>query len=81
MAPVGAAPVRSGPTGALRLLPLAGRWLLTQAGVSDAGVLDVTLCEEFFGGALTTVMFAFMIALLAPLRRHAPVPAAAQPAP
>ncbi|QAT83106.1 major facilitator family transporter [Corallococcus coralloides] len=48
-------------TGSLRLLPLAGRWLLTQAGVSDAGVLGVTLAEEFFGGALTTVMFAFMM--------------------
>ncbi len=125
-------------TGTLRLLPLAGRWLLTRAGVSDASVLGVTLTEEFFGGALTTVMFAFMmsrtdrrigathytllasvevagkapagplagvladpkfgnlgyanmfllgvvlsaafLALLAPLRRHAPAPAAPQPA-
>ncbi|RYZ46687.1 MAG: MFS transporter, partial [Myxococcaceae bacterium] len=48
-------------TGTLRLLPLGGRWLLTQVGVSDAGVLGVTLTEELFGGALTTVMFAFMM--------------------
>jgi MFS transporter, PAT family, beta-lactamase induction signal transducer AmpG len=48
-------------TGTLRLLPLAGRWVLTQVGASDAGVLGVTLTEEFFGGALTTVMFAFMM--------------------
>ncbi|RKH01215.1 MFS transporter [Corallococcus sp. CA053C] len=48
-------------TGTLRLIPLAGRWVLTQVGVNDAGVLGVTLTEEFFGGALTTVMFAFMM--------------------
>ena len=48
-------------TGTLRLIPLAGRWVLTQVGVSDEGVLGVTLAEEFFGGALTTVMFAFMM--------------------
>lgn len=48
-------------TGALRVLPLAGRWLLAQGGVTDEGVIGVTLAEEFCGGALTTVMFAFMM--------------------
>lgn len=48
-------------TATLRLVPLVGRWWLAQAGVTDAGVIGVTLTEEFFGGALTTVMFAFMM--------------------
>ena len=48
-------------TATLRLFPLMGRWWLAQTGVSDAGVIGVTLAEEFFGGALTTVMFAFMM--------------------
>jgi PAT family beta-lactamase induction signal transducer AmpG len=48
-------------TATLRVGPLVGRWLLATAGVSDASVIGVTLAEEFFGGALTTVMFAFMM--------------------
>lgn len=48
-------------TAALRALPLAGQCLLALAGASDAGVLAVTLSEHFFGGALTTAMFAFMM--------------------
>lgn len=48
-------------TASLRILPLAGRWWLAQFGVSDASIIGVTLAEEFFGGALTTVMFAFMM--------------------
>jgi PAT family beta-lactamase induction signal transducer AmpG len=57
MPPVGALTV----TATLRVLPLLGRWWLAKAGVTDAGVIGVTLAEEFFGGALTTVMFAFMM--------------------
>jgi PAT family beta-lactamase induction signal transducer AmpG len=48
-------------TAALRVFPLIGRWWLAQKGVTDAGVIGVTLAEEFFGGALTTAMFAFMM--------------------
>jgi MFS family permease len=48
-------------TATLRLFPLIGRWWLAQSGVTDAGVIGVTLAEEFFGGALTTVVFAFMM--------------------
>ncbi|MBZ4422201.1 MFS transporter [Myxococcus sp. RHSTA-1-4] len=50
-----------GLTATLRVLPLVGRWGLATAGVSDSAVIGVTLAEEFFGGALTTVMFAFMM--------------------
>ncbi|MFP2928417.1 MFS transporter [Pyxidicoccus sp. 3LG] len=46
---------------ALRVVPLLGRWLLAVNGVSEASVIGVTLAEEFFGGALTTTMFAFMM--------------------
>jgi PAT family beta-lactamase induction signal transducer AmpG len=48
-------------TATLRIFPLVGRWWLAKMGVTDAGVIGVTLAEEFFGGSLTTVMFAFMM--------------------
>ncbi|WP_338869128.1 MFS transporter [Myxococcus stipitatus] len=48
-------------TASLRVLPLVGRWWLASHGVSDEGVIGVTLAEELVGGALTTVMFAFMM--------------------
>ncbi len=48
-------------TASLRILPLVGRWWLASSGVTQAGFIGVTLAEEFFGGALTTVMFAFMM--------------------
>lgn len=48
-------------TATLRVVPLLGRWWLSTTGVSDSSVIGVTLAEEFFGGALTTVMFAFMM--------------------
>jgi predicted MFS family arabinose efflux permease len=48
-------------TSTLRILPLIGRWLLAFTGPTAAGVLGVTLAEEFFGGSLTTAMFAFMM--------------------
>ncbi|WP_095957693.1 MFS transporter [Corallococcus macrosporus] len=50
-----------GLTATLRVVPLVGRWLLATGNVTDAGVIGVTMAEEFFGGALTTVMFAFMM--------------------
>ncbi|QSQ19629.1 MFS transporter [Pyxidicoccus parkwayensis] len=50
-----------GLTATLRVVPLVGRWWLSTSGVSDSAVIGVTLAEEFFGGALTTVMFAFMM--------------------
>jgi MFS family permease len=48
-------------TATLRVVPLLGRWLLVKHGVTEASVIGVTLAEEFFGGALTTAMFAFMM--------------------
>ncbi len=48
-------------TATLRVVPLVGRWLLVTQGVTEASVIGVTLAEEFFGGALTTAMFAFMM--------------------
>jgi MFS family permease len=48
-------------TATLRLFPLIGRWWLATTGVTDAGVIGVTIAEEFFGGALTTVLFALMM--------------------
>jgi predicted MFS family arabinose efflux permease len=48
-------------TASLRLFPLLGRWWLARTGVTDTSVICVTIAEEFFGGALTTVMFAFMM--------------------
>jgi len=48
-------------TSTLRIFPLAGRWLLATVGPTAPGVIGVTLTEEFFGGALTTALFAFMM--------------------
>lgn len=50
-----------GLTAALRVFPLFGRWLLALWGPTQEGFIGVTLAEEFFGGALTTAMFAFMM--------------------
>jgi MFS family permease len=38
-----------------------GRWWLAAKGVTESSFALVTLSEEFFGGALTTAMFAFMM--------------------
>jgi PAT family beta-lactamase induction signal transducer AmpG len=48
-------------TATLRVLPLVGRWLLALGVPGASEVIGVTLAEEFFGGALTTAMFAFMM--------------------
>jgi MFS family permease len=48
-------------TAALRALPVAGEWWLSLVEPTVARVLGVTIAEHFFGGALTTAMFAFMM--------------------
>jgi MFS family permease len=48
-------------TAALRIGPLLGRWWLAAYGISLERFAGVTLAEEFFGGALTTVVFALMM--------------------
>jgi MFS family permease len=45
----------------VRVLPLLGRWWLADFGVTPERFAAVTLAEEFCGGALTTVVFAFMM--------------------
>ncbi len=45
----------------LRAGPMIGQWALAATGPTDAGVIAVTFTEHFFGGALTTAMFAFMM--------------------
>ena len=47
--------------GGLRALPLVGIVALAVAGATPSAVIAVTIAEHFFGGALTTVMFAFMM--------------------
>jgi MFS family permease len=47
----------------LRVLPLAGQWWLTVTGTADpSAVIPITCAEHFFGGGLTTAMFALMMA-------------------
>ncbi|MDH3744665.1 MAG: MFS transporter [Acidobacteriota bacterium] len=48
-------------TAALRALPVAGEWWLSVVAPSEAKVIAVTCAEHFFGGALTTALFAFMM--------------------
>lgn len=48
-------------TAALRVLPLAAQWALTQVGVTPGRVLATTLAENLVGGALTTAVFALMM--------------------
>jgi MFS transporter, PAT family, beta-lactamase induction signal transducer AmpG len=50
-----------GLTASLRIVPLLGRWWIADVGVTLERFVGVTLSEEFFGGALTTVVFAFMM--------------------
>lgn len=50
-------------TAALRVIPLAAQWALA-AGFGKPGqatVIPITVGEHFFGGALTTAMFALMM--------------------
>lgn len=49
-------------TATLRSTSMLGEWLLALAAHPSAGaVIAVTATEHFFGGALTTAMFAFMM--------------------
>ncbi|MCS6901606.1 MAG: MFS transporter [Myxococcales bacterium] len=45
----------------LRAGPVFGEWWLALGNTTDASVLAVTLAEHFFGGVLTTIVFAFMM--------------------
>jgi hypothetical protein len=46
---------------ALRLGPLAAEWWLSLVDPTPERVILVTCAENFFGGALTTTLFAFMM--------------------
>lgn len=46
---------------ALRVLPLLGQWWLTTTTPTAEAVIAITMAESFFGGALTTAMFALMM--------------------
>jgi MFS transporter, PAT family, beta-lactamase induction signal transducer AmpG len=48
-------------TAALRVLPVAGEWWLTVVDPTAGKVIFITCAEHFFGGALTTAMFAYMM--------------------
>ncbi|MDX1632307.1 MAG: MFS transporter [Thermoanaerobaculia bacterium] len=48
-------------TATLRVLPVAGEWWLSLVEPTTIRVVLVTAGEHFFGGALTTAMFAFMM--------------------
>ncbi|HVS03468.1 MAG TPA: MFS transporter [Thermoanaerobaculia bacterium] len=48
-------------TASLRVVPVAGEWWLTLVTPTPERVLWVTCAEHFFGGALTTALFAFMM--------------------
>ncbi len=50
-----------GITAALRAVPVAGEWWLSLVTPTAGKVIAVTCAEHFFGGALTTAMFAFMM--------------------
>jgi PAT family beta-lactamase induction signal transducer AmpG len=45
----------------LRVFPLGLQWWLALHGPGESGVITATLAEHFFGGILTTAMFAFMM--------------------
>ncbi|MDH3255461.1 MAG: MFS transporter [Acidobacteriota bacterium] len=46
---------------AFRVLPVAGEWWLSVVVPTEGRVLAVTCAEHFFGGALTTALFAYMM--------------------
>lgn len=48
-------------TAVLRVAPIAGLLVLVLGTPTAAGVIAVTVAENFFGGALTTAMFAYMM--------------------
>lgn len=50
-----------GVTALLRSVSMLGQWALAVSGPTPLAVIGVTVAEHFFGGALTTAMFAFMM--------------------
>jgi len=50
-----------GVAAALRALPVAGVAWLTTTQPSAATIIGVAIAENFFGGVLTTIMFAYMM--------------------
>jgi PAT family beta-lactamase induction signal transducer AmpG len=44
-----------------RLFPVIGEWWLSTVTPTEGKVLAVTCAEHFFGGALTTALFAYMM--------------------
>jgi PAT family beta-lactamase induction signal transducer AmpG len=50
-----------GVTALLRSISMLGQWYLAAAGPTPLAIIGVTIAEHFFGGALTTAMFAFMM--------------------
>lgn len=51
-------------TGALRVIPLVAQWLVVGGAWASTAevIIPVTCAEHFFGGLLTTTMFALMMA-------------------
>lgn len=50
----------------LRALPIAAQWWLTTQTPTPASILTITSAEHFCGGALTTTVFALMMARVDP---------------
>jgi predicted MFS family arabinose efflux permease len=51
----------------LRIFPLAGEWWLSTLGsLPESSVLSIICSEHFFGGMLTTAMFAWMMSRIDP---------------
>ncbi|MCX8124932.1 MAG: MFS transporter [Spirochaetes bacterium] len=44
-----------------RIVPLCGEWYCTLKPPSEEVIIVITIAEHFFGGMLTTAMFAFMM--------------------
>lgn len=44
-----------------RVLPIAGEWWVSLGAPTPSAVIAVTVAEHFFGGALTTAVFALMM--------------------
>ena len=51
---------------ALRAVPVFGEWWLAVGHATEGAVLAVTIAEHFFGGVLTTIVFAFMMGQVDP---------------
>jgi hypothetical protein len=46
---------------ALRVIPMVGEWWVAAHPSTDTAIILVTAAEHVFGGALTTIVFAFMM--------------------